>query len=198
MSVSTADRAAFEHYLAGQRGDAHDASLTLNARAFVAQLLERAGDPVYLRRYAETCPVPGAEPEHYAARVMQVAPTCSVIAAIHFRGLATDFPFVDVSAQSGPLPRPLPLVLLAAPFARFQPRAVRVWRFSAAALIQEAEDDLIVVGGSVRALQMAPDLPGAPADSARAGFRSGVVWRVSAHVRSRAPDYNVGRHIRRT
>lgn len=125
----------------------------------------------------------GAMPKDYGARVLQLDLSCSVIAAIHFRGRSTAFPFVDVSARSAALPQPLPLDRLATPFRRFQPRAVRIWRLSRdAAPLENAEDDQLVVGGSLRDLQALPGLSGSQADSARAGFGAGMLRGVSGHV----------------
>lgn len=112
-----------------------------------------------MQRYADACPVAGVGPEHYAARVLQVEPTCSVILAIHFRGQAVDFPFVDVSAQSAPLPQPLPLALLIDAFLRFRPRAVRIWQSVADSPPEYGEEDLKIVAGPLRGLQAMPDLP---------------------------------------
>ena len=156
--ASTFDRAAFERYLA-ERLAATDTGRVWDAKGFVTTLLERATDEAYLRSYAEACPVAGATPQDYSARVLQLDPSCSVVAAIHFRGRSTDFPFVDVSAQSGPLPRPVPIDKLTAPFRLFRPRAVRVWRSGTEAALEGAEDDQVVVGGSLAALRALPRLP---------------------------------------
>jgi RimJ/RimL family protein N-acetyltransferase len=153
------DPAPFEQYLASRGSDSDCWNPKLDARVFVEQLLKRSSDLKYLRRYADACPVAGVSPEHYGARVLQVAPTCSVIAAIHFRGLAVNFPFVDVSAQSAPLPQPLPLALLIDAFVRFRPRAVRIWQSVNDSPPEYGEEDLKVVAGPLRALQAMPDLP---------------------------------------
>lgn len=159
MTAGTFDPTPFEHYLDARGPEVDGVKVALNIRAFIEHLLENASNIEYLRRYAEACPVPGATPERYAARVVQVAPTCSVVAAIHFRGRATTFPFVDISAQSAPLPRPLPVAQLVAPFLSFRPRAVRIWRSATESLPEYAEDDLVVVAGPLRVLQTVPDLP---------------------------------------
>jgi hypothetical protein len=158
MASGILDPTPFERYL-DTRHPMPGVAECLDARAFVEQLFANATDLEYLRKYAAACPVPGATPDLYAARVLQIASTCLVVAAIHFRGRDTDFPFVDVSAQSAPLPRPLPLTRIVAPFLRFRPRAVRMWRAATEALPEGGEDDLVVVAGPLRALQAGADLP---------------------------------------
>jgi RimJ/RimL family protein N-acetyltransferase len=159
VTAGTIDPTPFERYLYARGPDVDGVNVALNVRAFIEQLLERVTDLDYLRRYAEACPVPGVNPERYAARILQVDPTCSVVAAIHFRRRATDFPFVDVSAQSGPLPRPLPLAQFIAPFLCFRPHAVRIWRSATDSPPEHAEDDLVVLAAPLRALQAVPAVP---------------------------------------
>ncbi len=132
---------------------------SLQARAFIEELFAHAQDPEWLRGYAAACPVAGATPDQYGARVLQIDPTCLAVAAIHFRGRDTGFPFVDLSAQSAPLPQPLALASIVAPFEQFRPCAVRIWRSASDPLPEGGEDDLAVVAGPLRTLQAAVDLP---------------------------------------
>lgn len=158
MTSGTPDPTPFARYL--EKG--HQAPWVaecLEAQAFVEQLFAHAKDPEWLRGYAAACPVAGVAPDQYGARVLQIASGCLAVAAIHFRGLDTSFPFVDVSAQSAPLPRPLPLAEIVASFECFRPRAVRIWRSAADALPEGGEDDQVVVAGPLRTLQAAVDLP---------------------------------------
>jgi len=158
MTSGTPDPAPFERYLETRHRMPWVAEC-LQARAFVEQLFADAADPEWLGKYASACPVAGATPDQYGARVLQIDPMCLAVAAIHFRGGDTAFPFVDLSAQSAPLPRPLPLASVVAPFEQFQPRAVRIWRSAADALPEGGEDDLAVVAGPLHTLQAAVDLP---------------------------------------
>lgn len=158
MTGRTPDPAPFERYLETRHRMPWVAEC-LQARAFIEQLFAHAQDPEWLRGYAAACPVAGATPDRYGARVLQIDPTCLAVAAIHFRGGDTGFPFVDLSAQSAPLPQPLPLASVVAPFEQFRPRAVRIWRSAADALPEGGEDDLAVVAGPLRTLQAAADLP---------------------------------------
>lgn len=130
-----------------------------DAASFVRDLLARTEDTSYLRGYADTCPVEGAEPHDYAGRVLQLSETCTVLVAIHFRGRDRRFPFVDVSAQTSPLPEPTPLATLVSPFKMFEPKAVRVWRLGSEDAPPGGEDDILVVGGRLHELSATPDLP---------------------------------------
>ncbi len=65
-----------------------------------AQYLERTINDEYSRRYARACPVAGVEHQLYRLRELSLSCGASLLAGIHFRGLATGFPFVGVFAQS--------------------------------------------------------------------------------------------------
>ena len=174
MTVSEIEKNGFERYLANRSASAGGLDGHECAASFTAQLVQRASDVDYLRRYAESCPGSGVQPEDYAAKLVRLDSTCTVLAAIHFLRRSTDFPFVDVSAQSTSLPRPLPLTVLTKAFACFSPRAIRIWRSSADPLPEHAKDDLVIVGGALGALQHAPDLPGL--ERIRLEADSGVAW----------------------
>lgn len=95
-----------------------------------AQYLRRTLDDEHSLRYARACPVAGVDHQRYRLRELSLPCGASVIAGIHFRGMATCFPFVGVFAQS----RWLTSVELAvahaalmAEFAVFSPRASRWW-----------------------------------------------------------------------
>ena len=159
---STFDLAPFEQYFESRGPYFDSANLALDGSVFVRTLLQRATDLEFLRGYAAACPVAGAEPGHYALQHVTLDTACSVLAAIHFRRLSLDFPFVDVSAQSAPLPRRLPLTRLVAPFLRFRPRAVRIWRAETDSSPSDAEDDLLVLAAPIRLLLATPPLPNLP------------------------------------
>lgn len=159
MTVNEAERKGFERYLANRSVSAGGLDGGGCSASFVAQLVERANDIDYLRRYADSCPVSGVQPENYAATIVRLDSTCTVLAAIHFLRRSTDFPFVDVSAQSDSLPQPLPLTTLTNAFGCFHPRAIRIWRSRADPLPDHAKDDLVIVGGALGPLQDAADLP---------------------------------------
>ena len=87
-------------------------------------------DPDHCARYAARCPVPQADPEEYRLRRLRLEDGQEVLAGIHFKGLDLAWPFVGVRAWTAPDPPRLPWLarVLGAAFARFQPRAVQVFR----------------------------------------------------------------------
>lgn len=191
MIPSTFDPTPCEQYFELRGRHFHGFSLALNARAYVEELLQHAVDHEFLQGYAKACPVPGAEPRHYAPELIQLDSGCTVIAAIHFRGLSRDFPFVDVSAQSTELPRPLDVGRLASPFLRFRPRAVRVWRPENASIPDNADDDLLVLAAPIPVLLNLPPLANTRRvqlhfDPSLASYND--YQRVHDAVHSRVPD----------
>jgi RimJ/RimL family protein N-acetyltransferase len=120
---------------------------TRNPRQLLQGLAERAANIDLLTRYAAQCPVAGTGACDYAPRLIQLTPDCAVIAGIHFRRMCLDFPFIDVSVQSGPLPFPHALNALAHHFRLFQPRAIRLWRAAHAQPPETSHDDLVIVSG---------------------------------------------------
>lgn len=128
---------------------------------FLQDLEAAAGDTAALRRYAEACPVAGASPADYAPRLLALTPTCSVIARIHFRGLDSSFPFVDVSAQTASLPDALDTLF--EEFALFRPKALRIWQSPSEPLPKHGRHDLAVFAGHIPSLLTLPP----PANSSR-------------------------------
>lgn len=146
---SALDFTAFERYFASRFRRRHDGAW--DARRFLETLASQVVDVERLKRYAARCPVAGASPRDYAPRVVQIAPDCAVVAGIHFRGMDLNFPFVDVSAQSAPLPA-MALHALAQEFRAFRPRAIRLWRAPDEPSPDAAHEDLSVVLGSLAKL----------------------------------------------
>lgn len=64
------------------------------------QFAQRTTDDDASRRYAEACPVPGADHTLYRLREVTLPCGASVLAGVHFRAMSTHFPFVGVFAQS--------------------------------------------------------------------------------------------------
>ena len=112
-----------------------------------------------LRRFAAACPVHGVAARDYAPVQLSLPSGCKVIASIHFRAMKTTFPFVDVSAQTGPVSLSDDLEPLRAAFARFQPLSVRLWSAAADELPSEAEPDMFVVGASLSHVLEQPNYP---------------------------------------
>lgn len=160
MTITAAEQRDYEAYLSNHVVEATGVDGHAWATSFVSELARHASDISYLQRYADSCRVAGMRPEDYAAKTVRIDASCTVLTAIHFLGRSVDTPFVDVSAQTGALPRPLPVATLAQPFRGFHPRSIRTWRFRSDAAPAGIQDDLVVVGGILRALQSAPDLPG--------------------------------------
>jgi hypothetical protein len=131
-------------------------SVPCDARQFLETLARQAVDKDGLAQYAAQCPVAGTEPDDYAPRLIQLAPNCAVVAGIHFRGSRLDFPFVDISAQSAPLPLAKALQTLTHNFRSFQPRAVRLWRAAQERPPEACHDDLVIVAASLREVLAAP------------------------------------------
>lgn len=65
-----------------------------------AEYLRRTFDEEGSLRYARACPVAGVDHHLYRLRELSLPCGATVLAGIHFRGLATSFPFVGVFAQS--------------------------------------------------------------------------------------------------
>lgn len=160
MTITEVEKRNYEAYLSNHVVWAAGVDGQAWATSFVSQLVQHASDTSYLQRYADSCPVAGMRPEDYGAKTVRLDASCTVLAAIHFLGRSVDSPFIDVSAQTGALPRPLPVATLAHTFRGFHPRSIRLWRFGSDAAPEGIQDDLAIVGGVLRALQTAPDLPG--------------------------------------
>ena len=160
MTITEAEKRDYEAYFSNHVVVSAGVDGHAWAMSFVSQLVQHASDTSYLQRYAGSCRVAGMRPEDYAATTVRLDASCTVLTAIHFLGRSVGFPFIDVSAQTGALPRPLPVATLAHTFRGFHPRSIRIWRFGSDAAPEGIQDDLVVVGGVLRTLQTAPDLPG--------------------------------------
>ena len=122
--------------------------------------MRRSRDQEGMRSYARHCPIPGTKPSEYAPRLLSLGSECQVIAGIHFRGGELTFPFVDVSAETEPLPLDAAVELLSKEFRNFEPRALRVWRSAEESAPEGGEDDFVIRTAPLRELLSAPRLAG--------------------------------------
>ncbi|HEU5076872.1 MAG TPA: hypothetical protein VFU02_21930 [Polyangiaceae bacterium] len=129
-----------------------------------AEFVRRTTDDDASRRYASTCPVPGVDHTLYRLRVVTLPSGASVLAGIHFRGQATDYPFVGVFAQSRWFEAEEVAAAHAAllgEFAVFSPRATRWWSpvDRAAPQLAKVTPDQYLVMGLVDEIRSAPAVP---------------------------------------
>lgn len=130
-----------------------------NAAGYVEGLLSAPHNLDRLRRYARRCPVKGVDPLAYAPVQLTLPSGCKIIAGIHFRGMETTFPFVDVSVQTAEVNLTQDIEPIAAVFAQFRPLSLRLWFASGDALPKAVEPDTFVVGAAVQRVLERPSYP---------------------------------------
>ena len=134
--------------------------------AWLALQLERHSDPAFGESFAAHIALPDRAPADYLHRVCPLPRLGRCLLGIRFRGGDRDWPFVDLLCWEHPLhPATDDLTsvveAIAAAFAAFRPRAVRLLLAEAPAATPGAEADLLWVSGDLGALERAspPPLP---------------------------------------
>lgn len=123
----------------------------------------RMNDPERAAAYAASCPTPGAAPDDYRLRELDLGSDGRLLAGVHFYRLE-DRPFVGVLAMDRPLEDAAHLRrlhrALAERFAVFRPRASWWWIPAGAGLdleaMPEASPDQVLLAGALGALQALP------------------------------------------
>jgi hypothetical protein len=152
--MTSFDLKPFQDFLDARDRVLDGQGLGRNVGAFLGDLNAALNDSEGLAKYADACPVAGATPIDYAPRLVELGSSCTVIARIHFRGLDLKFPFVDISAQTAPLPDCLDPLFET--FAVFQPKAVRCWRSPWEPPLESGHQDLAVFAGHIPSLLATP------------------------------------------
>ncbi|MCA8995439.1 MAG: GNAT family N-acetyltransferase [Planctomycetaceae bacterium] len=137
-----------EFYLRNSRVHSHDLQ-SGHVLEFLEAIVVTGSDLAGLERYAAACPVSGMCPEDYGPFQVDLSSSCTVIAQIHFRGLSLDFPFVDISAQTGELPDPWNFEKVVSPVKGFRPKAIRIWTVKTDGIPPTLEPDMRVVSGRI-------------------------------------------------
>ena len=99
--------------------------LAAGLAAFVGEPWRWQTDEAFATRYHAAILAPGTTPQDYLTRLLAV-PGGTLLVGIRFRGEDLAWPFVEVLADHVPDPAIVPRV--AAAFAAFRPRALRLWR----------------------------------------------------------------------
>ncbi len=159
MFPTSFDPHPFERAFQHRRPIIHGVRMDCDGAGYVRQLVEHADDLNYLRSYREACNVAGASPEDYAPRLVRLNDGCTAIAGIHFRGLDTDFPFIDISACDGDLPENIDVECVTNEFEFFRPRAIRLWVATWERPPKDATEDLLVLASPISPLLSFPAPP---------------------------------------
>lgn len=136
------------------------------SEAMSAEFVRRTTDDAASRRYATACPVAGVDHTLYRLRELTLPSGARLLAGVHFRGQALDYPFVGVFAQSHWLSSEEMADTHAAllrEFSVFAPRATRWWLPAGrelAPLLPVTPDQHLVLGSldEIRSIP-APPLP---------------------------------------
>ncbi|MEL6341623.1 MAG: GNAT family N-acetyltransferase [Myxococcota bacterium] len=158
-SISSALRARWLSQAAQQaQGFVHLNDVHANLSIWLDQQLRRITDPDFANRFALACPIPGARPTDYAQRIRTLPEAGQCLLGIRFFGGDHSKPFVDLLAWEtlpGPNAWPTLCDAIAADFAVFQPRSVRVLLDTGVAIANARPDQVWVAG----ALKNINDIP---------------------------------------
>lgn len=118
-----------------------------------------AHDLEFARSFAQNLPVPGAEPEQYLNRWLEVMPGLTVLSGPRFRGLDPNKPFVEIVGGNRPVQHSdLPCIAEAVrrEYRVFQPLYARLWNALPSGAWPGTRPDMRLLAAPLSALRQRP------------------------------------------